>query len=281
LSPLTVGRTSCLPKQCLPPPLLLGLTGFSPLALFLAPPSRRISQNFKYEKVAESAQPPSWRWWEPEYHSKNGMAYGILNAMHIAHRFEHLLNSHRRPDGRRWTGRQLDDATGGVVTRSYVTNLRKGRIESPGYEKMRAIAKAMGFPPELWFEEDLGSAGEVPAEQLGGGISSRLEHFFEAIRNPKSGEPYTNAEVARISAGDLTEAEVEGIRGGEIGDPLVSHVVALAAAFGIPPSCLLDRGREPAVLHEEVLEALADETAGAILKESARLPEREKRSSWG
>jgi transcriptional regulator with XRE-family HTH domain len=43
------------------------------------------------------------------------------------------------------------------VPRSYITNLRKGRIESPGYEKMRAIAKAMGFAPELWFEEDLGS----------------------------------------------------------------------------------------------------------------------------
>ena len=43
------------------------------------------------------------------------------------------------------------------MPRSYITNLRKGRIESPGYEKMRAIAKAMGFAPELWFEEDLGS----------------------------------------------------------------------------------------------------------------------------
>jgi hypothetical protein len=32
------------------------------------------------------------------------------------------------------------------VTRSYVTNLRKGRIENPAYEKMRALAKAMGFP---------------------------------------------------------------------------------------------------------------------------------------
>jgi hypothetical protein len=36
-----------------------------------------------------------------------------------------------------------------VVHRSYATNLRKGRIESPGYEKLVAIAKAMGFPPEL------------------------------------------------------------------------------------------------------------------------------------
>jgi transcriptional regulator with XRE-family HTH domain len=39
------------------------------------------------------------------------------------------------------------------VTRSYVTNLRKGRIENPGYEKLRAIAKAMGFAPQVWFED--------------------------------------------------------------------------------------------------------------------------------
>jgi len=51
-----------------------------------------------------------------------------------------------------------------VVPRSYVTNLRKGRIENPGYEKMRAIAKAMGFPPHLWFEADLDSEGGSPAQ---------------------------------------------------------------------------------------------------------------------
>ena len=71
--------------------------------------------------------------------------------MHVAQRFERFLDTYRRPDGGRWSGAQLDEATGGVVRRSYVTNLRKGRIESPGYEKMRAIAKTMGFPPELWF----------------------------------------------------------------------------------------------------------------------------------
>jgi hypothetical protein len=27
-------------------------------------------------------------------------------------------------------------------------------MENPGFEKMRVIAKAMGFPPEVWFEED-------------------------------------------------------------------------------------------------------------------------------
>jgi hypothetical protein len=73
-------------------------------------------------------------------------ACGILNyttvddtrstALHVAQRFELFLDTYRRPDGSRWTGQKLDEATGGVVTRSYVTNLRKGRIESPGYEKI-------------------------------------------------------------------------------------------------------------------------------------------------
>jgi len=79
--------------------------------------------------------------------------------LHVAQRFERFLETYRRPDGRRWSGQEIAEATDGIVTRSYVTNLRKGRIENPGYEKMRAIAKAMDFPPEMWFEEDLGNEG--------------------------------------------------------------------------------------------------------------------------
>ena len=75
----------------------------------------------------------------------------VGDGLHVAQRFELFLDTFRRPDGSRWTGQQLDEATDGVVARSYVTNLRKGRIENPGYEKMGAIAKAMGFPPEAWF----------------------------------------------------------------------------------------------------------------------------------
>jgi hypothetical protein len=46
--------------------------------------------------------------------------------MHIAQKFEALLKIYRRPDGRKWSGQEIDEATGGVVSRSYVTNLRKG-----------------------------------------------------------------------------------------------------------------------------------------------------------
>jgi hypothetical protein len=92
--------------------------------------------------------------------------------MHIAQRFEQLLDAYRHPDGSQWTGQQLDEATDGLVARAYFVNLRKGRIRSPGYEKMATIAKAMGFPPAAWFEEgadkepDWGLAGALRDESI-------------------------------------------------------------------------------------------------------------------
>ena len=43
----------------------------------------------------------------------------------------------------------------------------------------------------------------------------------------------------------------------------------------------MDRDTDPSVLDEETLAALSDETANAILRESTRLPEREKRIVLG
>jgi transcriptional regulator with XRE-family HTH domain len=208
------------------------------------------------------------------------VASGILNVMHIAQKFEHLLEAYRRSDGHRWTGQQLDEATGGVVTRSYVTNLRKGRIENPGYEKMRAIAKAMGFPPEVWFEEGLGDGRPTIQGGETRGLAGRLEHLFEIVRNPSTGEPYTNVEVARMTLGELSEEDVERIRTGAISDPTVGQVSALTSVFGVEPSYLLDRG-EPSLLDEELVQALRDEDVRAITRESSRLPDGERRLVLG
>jgi hypothetical protein len=35
---------------------------------------------------------------------------------------------------------------------------------NPGYEKMLAIARAMGFPPALWFEDAPGRAARLNGE---------------------------------------------------------------------------------------------------------------------
>jgi transcriptional regulator with XRE-family HTH domain len=100
------------------------------------------------------------------------------------------------------------------------------------------------------------------------------------VRSPKAGEPYTNSEVARRSAGELTESEVEGIRTGAISDPTLKQVAALAAAFGVEPSYLVDR-KEPPSLDAELLEGLSDETTREITREALRLPEREKQIVLG
>jgi hypothetical protein len=62
------------------------------------------------------------------------------------------------------------------------------------------------------------------------------------VDNPKTGVPHTNAEVARMTLGDLSEEDVEKIRTGAVTDPTVDQVAALASVFGVEPSYLLDRG---------------------------------------
>lgn len=199
--------------------------------------------------------------------------------MDIAKKFEFLLGTYRRPDGRVWSGQEIDAATGGVVTRSYVTNLRKGRIRNPGYEKLRAIAKAMGFPPNLWFEDDnrlLEAAPVAPGDERGD-IAAKTQRLFEAITDDKTGKPYTDAEVARRSLGDLTEEEVEGIRTGTLANPSVAQVIALADVFGVHPSYFIDKGKKPPLIDREAMEVLRDETVSAIAHKSLRLPSRERR----
>ena len=190
------------------------------------------------------------------------------------------MEIYRHPDGRRWSGQEIDEATGGVVSRSYVTNLRKGRIENPGYAKLAAMAKAMGFAPEVWFEEGLSDGRSIGLAEGSRDVAGRLEHLFEVVRDPKTGKPYTNAEVARMTLGDLSEEEVEGIRTGAIGDPTVGQVAALASVFGVEPSYLLDRD-EPPLLDEELVTALRDADVRDITRESSRLPDGERRLVLG
>lgn len=86
--------------------------------------------------------------------------------------------------------------------------------------------------------------------------------------------------AARISAGGLTEEEVEGIRSGAIADPTVGQVAAFASVFGVEPSYLVDR-KEPPPLDAELLEGLRDETTRQITREALRLPERARRIVLG
>jgi hypothetical protein len=98
-----------------------------------------------------------------------------------------------------------------VSGRSLRTASNIGRIENPGFEKLKAIAKAMNFPPELWFED---------------------------------------------------VKELRDISGGR-------------------PSWFVDSEDNLALLDEELMEALRDETSRAVLRQVGRLRERERRIVLG
>lgn len=67
------------------------------------------------------------------YCEENRSAKGQVSALivQIADKVEHFLEIYRRPDGSRWDGQDLQEATSGVVTESW---LREAQGYSEGYE---------------------------------------------------------------------------------------------------------------------------------------------------
>ena len=106
-----------------------------------------------------------------------------------------------------------------------------------------------------------------------------MGRLFDVVEDPKTGETYTSSGIARMSLGELTEEDVEGLRSGSVSDPPLSHLLALARAFGVEPSYLLDRGEVP--LDRELVEALRDEAVREAAIEISRLPERERQLVLG
>jgi transcriptional regulator with XRE-family HTH domain len=198
--------------------------------------------------------------------------------MHASRKFAALLDAYRRPDGTVWTGQQIQDVTDGFVSRSYVHQLRTGRIANPRLDKLQALAEVMGFPPALWFE-DVPYPGGSPLGSPSGqsaSISDRLEALLRTTDEEGSGEPYSDADIARLSTGALTEQEVAGIRTGNIPDPSIDQVLALAEAFAIDPSYFLDTEAKPPLLDRASLQGLSSQKARIILHKSLELSDREQ-----
>ncbi|PLS87140.1 MAG: hypothetical protein CYG60_03500 [Actinobacteria bacterium] len=73
--------------------------------------------------------------------------------MDMAQKFRRFLRTHRRPDGSRWAGAEIERATRGEVSRFYVSRLRRGLIADPGFKKVVAISRVMGIPVQAWLED--------------------------------------------------------------------------------------------------------------------------------
>src|ERR671911_396856 len=112
-------------------------------------------------------------------------------------------------------------------------------------------------------------------------IAQKINRLFHLIKNETTGGPYTNAEVARLSLGDLTEEHIEQIRAGKLTDPSMKQVVTLAEVFGVHPAYFLDSTRKLPLLDEEAMSILRDETVSAIAHKSLHLPGRERQMILG
>jgi transcriptional regulator with XRE-family HTH domain len=215
--------------------------------------------------------------WEPSDTPGEGL---IGSGRHYAEKFHRLLEQYPRPDGRKWRGRDLERATNGFVNGSYVTALKKGRIDRPGLDKLRRIAEVMGFPFELWLEDPsdwrrLPEAAGRPEDESGT-LADLLNQLFETVVDPRSGRPYTNAEVSAFTQGRLSAEEIEQMRAGTLRNPNRDQLLALSDAFDIDPSYWFGRGERRPVLDPELAEALRNRKTYALLHKSLDLDDDDK-----
>lgn len=189
--------------------------------------------------------------------------------------FKRLLEMYPHPDSGRWTGPKMEEATGGFVNAAYFSNLLNGRIKQPGLDKLKAIAEAMGFPPELWLEEPERWGQRLAPDQRRpspeASLANLLDNLFESIPDERTGRPLSEAEVARRSAGKLTAQEIRDMRAGKLTNPTMEQILALSAALDVDPSYWFRRGKKQPLVDQRTVEALRDRDNRLLLHRSLGL----------
>ena len=173
----------------------------------------------------------------------------------------------------------MQEATGGFVNAAYFSNLLAGRIKQPGLDKLKAIAEVMGFPPQLWLEEPerWGGLGHEPeGAPPGTALKDLLNNLFASVVDERTGEPLTNLEVSRRTAGKVSEAELEAMRSGTLDSPTVEQVLALSEAFDVEPAYWFRRGKNKPLVDQEIVEALRNEDNRLLLHRSLGLSKDQK-----
>lgn len=202
---------------------------------------------------------------------------GLGEIMDFSDRFEYLLNRYRKSDGTKWSGAEIDRETGGAVTASYVTSLRKGRVRKPGLDKLRAIARVLGFPWQEWIEAGEEHLANPPVSKpRAAGFSDLLNYLFDEVENYRTGQRFTDREVAALSGGALLTREVTAMREGEVSDPTMAQLLALSDVFGVAPSYWFSSPQTLPVLSEETLKALTDQNAQLVLQKSYGISNRDR-----
>ncbi|MDP9476292.1 MAG: hypothetical protein M3R38_11550 [Actinomycetota bacterium] len=205
----------------------------------------------------------------------------VRHNLRYGEMFRRLLEVYPHPAGGRWTGARMEEATAGFVNASYFSNLLNDRMKQPGLDKLKAIADAMGFPPQLWLEEPdrwgpSPEAGKRPVAPGAGTFQALLNNLFASFADEATGEPPSNAEIARRTAGKVTEHELGQMRSGVSENPTLEKLLALSRAFDVDPAYWFRRGEKGPLVDQQVVEALRSEENRLILHRSLGLSKDQK-----
>lgn len=95
-------------------------------------------------------------------------------AKPVTEKLDFLFSTILSPDGDEYTYKEVAEGTKGVVSTSYVWNLRKGKKRNPSRDKIEALARFFNVSPSCFFDE-------VDIKK-----TLRLdERILEAINDPK------------------------------------------------------------------------------------------------
>ena len=71
----------------------------------------------------------------------------------IAQLIDDLLYTHRKPDGREYTYKEIAEALDRRVEPSHLSKLRTGKITNPGRETLLDLCRFFQIPPSYFFPE--------------------------------------------------------------------------------------------------------------------------------
>lgn len=95
-------------------------------------------------------------------------------AKPVTEKLDFLFSTILSPDGDEYTYKEVAEGTKGVVSTSYVWNLRKGKKRNPSRDKIEALARFFNVSPSYFFDEvDIKKTLQLD------------ERLLEAINDPK------------------------------------------------------------------------------------------------
>jgi transcriptional regulator with XRE-family HTH domain len=103
----------------------------------------------------------------------------------LAAKLARLFEEVRKPNGAKYTQKEVIEGTGGILTRVYLWKLRTGRADNPGFQVIRALADFFGVEVSYFAEDEASDSVQETAPidlRYLGEIQARAAQMDEKAR---------------------------------------------------------------------------------------------------